>query len=92
MAFPLSEVVLGRFVAFLANKHLSYVTIRVYLSALHFIQIASGLPDPSFSSFPRLDYIYEAFTGRYLNARGGSASQSLRIYFRACFLLGHAPR
>ena len=56
-AFHLSEVILGHVVAFLANKHLSYVTIRVYLSALCFTQIASGLPDPSLSLFPRLDYI-----------------------------------
>ena len=83
VAFPLSEVILGRFVAFLANKHLSYVTIHVYLSALHFTQIASGLPDPSLSSFPLLTIFYEAFVGRYLNTRGRSASQSIQIYFGA---------
>ena len=49
LAFPLSEVILGCIVAFLASNHLSYVTIRVYLSALRFTQIAFGLPDPSLS-------------------------------------------
>ena len=43
---------------FLANKPLSYITIQVYLSALRFTQIASGLPDPSLSSFPHLDYVF----------------------------------
>ena len=55
--FPLSKVVLGRFVALLTNKHLSYVTIHVYLSALHFTQIASGFCDPSLSSLPHLNYV-----------------------------------
>ena len=59
VAFLLSEVILGRFMAFLATKQYSYVTIRVYLSALCFTQIASGLPDPSLSSFPGLNYILQ---------------------------------
>ena len=49
---PLSEVVLGRFVAFLANKHLSY------LCALCFTQIDFGVPDPSLSYFLHLNYMY----------------------------------
>ena len=57
VASPLSEVILGRVVAFLANKDLSYVMIRVYLSAVRITQITSGNPDPSLSSFPHLDYI-----------------------------------
>ena len=79
-AFPLSEVVLGHFVAFLANKNLSPVTICVYLYALCFTQIASGLLDPSLTSFVYLDYVLRGIGGHYLNARGPSASQLSRIY------------
>ena len=55
--FPLSELVLGRYVAYLASKSMSYVSIRVYLSGLRFMQIAYGLPDPSLSSFCHLEYV-----------------------------------
>lgn len=54
---PVCEAVLCRFVAFLFSSSLSYQTIRSYLSAIRHLQIMSGLPDPSFSSFPRLDYV-----------------------------------
>ena len=57
LPFPLFEVVLGRFMAYLAYKRLSYITIRVYVSALQFTPIASGLPDFSLFSFPHLDYV-----------------------------------
>lgn len=39
------------------SQSVSWKTIRVYISALRFFQIRAGLPDPSFSSFPRLTYI-----------------------------------
>ena len=55
--FPLSQAILSRFVVHMANKGLSYVTIRVYLSGLRFMQIASGLPDPALSSFCHLEYV-----------------------------------
>ena len=55
--FPLSQAILSRFVVHMADKAMSYVTIRVYLSGLRFMQIASGLPDPAQSSFCNLEYV-----------------------------------
>ena len=57
LPFPLSELVLCRFVAFLGSKGLTYASIRVYLSALRFSQIYQGHPDPAFSSLCRLEYV-----------------------------------
>ena len=53
---PVCEPNLCRFVAFLFSSSLSYQSIRSYLSAVRHLQIVSGLPDPSLSSFSRLDY------------------------------------
>ena len=53
---PLCESTLCRFVSSLYLSSLSYQTIRIYLSALRHLQITNGLPDPSFSSLPRLMY------------------------------------
>ena len=39
------------------SESVTWDTVRSYLSALRFYQIAAGLPDPSMSSFPRLNYI-----------------------------------
>lgn len=55
-SLPVCEATLCRFVAFLFSSSLSYQSIRSYLSAVRHLQIMSGLPDPSLSSFPRLDY------------------------------------
>ena len=54
---PLSEGTLCRFVAFLGLQKLSYQSIRLYLCSVRHLQIVNGLPDPSLSSFPRLDYV-----------------------------------
>ena len=55
--FPLTESVLLQFVAFLSLEGLSYPSVRAYLSGLRFMQILSGLEDPAFSSFGRLEYV-----------------------------------
>ena len=56
--FPLSEPYLCRFVSFLASvRGVAYTTIQVYLSGLRHAQIVLGLPDPAFSSLPRLDLV-----------------------------------
>ena len=56
---PLSEITLCRFMAYLhvhsSNKAIP--TIRTYLSAIRHMQIENGLPDPSLSSFPRLEHV-----------------------------------
>ena len=45
------------FVAHLYNQHLSTSSIRLYLSALRFHQIAQGGSDPSLSTMPLLHYV-----------------------------------
>ena len=54
---PATEVLLCRFVAFLAASGLSYGSVRSYLSAVRHLHIISSLPDPSLSSFPHLEYV-----------------------------------
>lgn len=55
---PLSESLLCRFSAFLADQNLSIRTIKVYLSGLRHLQIAAGLPDPFRPvPWPRLEYV-----------------------------------
>ncbi len=39
------------------SQSVAWGTVRIYLSALRYFQIRAGLPDPSFSSLPRLPYI-----------------------------------
>lgn len=56
LPLPLHEEPLCRFVARLSES-VSWGTIRSYLSALRFYQIAAGLPDPAIASLPRLSYI-----------------------------------
>ena len=53
---PLTEDTLLRFVAYLYSSSLTYQSIRSYLSATRHLQIIHQLPDPTFSSFPRLNY------------------------------------
>lgn len=52
----MSEYILCRFVATMAEK-VGWGTIRSYLSAVRFVQISTGHPDPTLSSFPRLTYV-----------------------------------
>ena len=51
---PVNETILCRFV--LVSQSLSPLSIRSYLSAVRHLQVMSGLPDPSLSSYPLLDY------------------------------------
>lgn len=53
---PASEAVLCRFVALLAETGLKCRTIKVYLSAVHFLHIEEGYGDPFSSSLHRLHY------------------------------------
>ena len=55
--FPLAELTLCRFVAYLWDQQLSVGSIRLYLSALRYFQIAQGGCDPSLSSLARLHYV-----------------------------------
>ena len=55
--FPLSESVLCRFVASLVSDGVCYATIRLYLSAVRYHQIAEGGPDPLLESLTHLHYV-----------------------------------
>ena len=56
--FPLQEDVLCRYVAFLAQQHLKFRTIKAYLSAIRCLQIQRGLGNPfADGSMPRLEYV-----------------------------------
>ena len=55
--FPLSELTLCRFVAYLFSQRLSVGAVRLYLSALRYVQIIRGGCDPSLSSLVRLHYV-----------------------------------
>ena len=53
-----SEAVLCKFVAHLADEGLKHRTIKTYLSGVRYFQIRKGRPDPfRGSSMPRLDYV-----------------------------------
>ena len=52
-----SQSVLCGFIAYLANQNLSYATIKTYLSAVRYLHLCNGLPDPRALSTPRLDRI-----------------------------------
>ena len=44
--------------SFLAKEGIKYQSVKAYLSALRFLQISVGLPDPyASSSWPRLEYV-----------------------------------
>ena len=51
-----TESLLCAYVSYLADQHLKHATIKVYLSAIRQLQIATGLPDPfAGTAWPRLD-------------------------------------
>ena len=53
--FPVSEALLCYYASFLATQRLTTQTIKTYLSAIHYMQVILGLPEPrAFSSLPRL--------------------------------------
>ena len=56
-SFPVEELALCRFVAFLVQGGLSYASIRQYLCALRCYQLLGGGQDPCFSSLHRLHYL-----------------------------------
>ena len=55
---PLSESLLCSYVSHLADQGLKHSTLKVYLSAVRYLQIASGQGDPFAGvARPRLDYV-----------------------------------
>ncbi len=55
--FPLLESSASSFVAFLAREGLKHGTIKVYLSAVTYSQIAAGYKDPFATPWHRLEYV-----------------------------------
>ena len=80
-SFPLQQVTLMRFVAYLADGGLSHATITTYLSRLRFEQITAGLPDPDIPSFPQLHYVVRGVQRRVIPPVVSTAYQSLQ---RSC--------
>ena len=64
--FPVSKSLLCYFVTYLACQHLSPQTVKVYLAAIHHMQITLGLPEPKeFSSMPRLRLVQSGIQHSY---------------------------
>ena len=59
--FPSSEQSLCLFVCKLFMDKLSPQTVKCYLSAVRFSQIALGLGDPRVESMPRLEYVIKGY-------------------------------
>ena len=53
---PASEDILCKFVSWVSQEGLKHRTIKTYLSAIRYLHIRSGLPDPFASRMPRLGY------------------------------------
>ena len=69
---PVEEAVLCAFVAFLFSHTLSFQSVRSYLSAVCHLQVMNGLPDPSRSSFPLLDYALKGIRRGQATVRRGA--------------------
>ena len=76
---PLSESVVCKFCAFLADHQLSFRTIKVYISGLRHLQVAAGLPEPfKMHPWPRLEYVLKGI--KWSQAEGpSSAAQKDRL-------------
>ena len=59
--FPASESTLSRFVPFLFESQLTVATVKNYLAAVRYTQIALGLGDPEMTNMPRLEYVVKGF-------------------------------
>ena len=55
--FPVSEDVLTHFVAFLYKEGLKAGTVKSYLAAVRYAQIALGLGNPHMENMARLEYV-----------------------------------
>ena len=68
---PLTENGLCAYVSFLAKEGIKYQSVKAYLSALRFLQISVGLPDPyASSSWPRLEYVLKGIRKSVTTGQG----------------------
>lgn len=54
---PVSQSVLCLFISHLANLGLAYSTIKTYLSAVRYLHILNGLPEPRANPMPKLNLV-----------------------------------
>ena len=73
---PLTDTLLSRYAAFLAENNLSFPSIRLYLSALRFLQVSHGHSNPSLSSTP---YLQLVLRGIHRSGPGQSRQKRLPI-------------
>lgn len=77
---PLSEPLLYKFSAFLADKGLCFRTIKAYISGVCHLHIAAGYPDPfRYSSWPRLEYVLKGIKCSQAQKANPNSRQRLTI-------------
>ena len=74
---PVSQSVLCLYVACLANSGLSCSTIQSYLSALRYLHISCGLPEPDVSEMAKLKLVVRGI--RRLKAKDFDGRRRLPI-------------
>ena len=75
---PVSESVLCTFVTYLAEEKLTHRTIKTYLSAVRFLQIRKGYPDPfQGSAMPRPEYVLKGV--KRVQAKTGVEGEKPRL-------------
>ena len=67
--FPVNEKTVCCFVAALYLENLAGSSVKSYLAAIRFSQIALGMGDPHMSEWPRLSYVVRGFKKRASGSR-----------------------
>ena len=62
---PVSENLLCRYVAYLAEQGLAPKTIKLYLSAVRHLQVSMNLSDPKIGDMPRLEQVMKGAKCEY---------------------------
>lgn len=75
---PVSEDILCKYVAFIANQGLKHATIKTYLSAIRHMQIVSGYGDPFKGQMARLEYVMRGV--KYAEAKTGRGNTRTSYY------------
>ena len=77
--FPVSELLLCRFVAAMAKEGLAPATLKTYLAGIRHAQIIRGLPEPGSASLPRLRLLQSGVARERAFRPGGPTRQRLPI-------------
>ncbi len=81
--FPATEESASLFVAALYRKGLAGGSVKSYLAAVRFSQIALGLGDPKMAEWPRLSYIVRGFNKK-AGGGGGGAQEETALSNHSC--------